>query len=106
MLISGVNLGPGYGKNIDVYYIRPISMRVVGPEIIADDTLKPGTVLEIKHIERSTVYIPLEGRRIIATVKVESFNKAVEVPINIDMEYIQSTNYMERVRVEGGHIGR
>lgn len=105
MLISGVNLGPGYGKDIDVYCIKPTSMRVVGPEIITDDTLQPGTVLEIRRVERSTVSIPFEGRRIIATVKVEPFSKAVEVPVEMEIEYVQSTNYMERVTNSVKHDG-
>jgi hypothetical protein len=95
MLLSGINLGPGYGKDIDVYYIKPISMKVVGPEIITEDVLEPGTTLSIMSIERSTVSIPFEGRRTTATVSVEQYRKAVEVPIEIDIEYLQSTNYME-----------
>lgn len=97
MLIYGVNLPPGYGKDINVYMIEPMSMKTSGPEIITEDILKAETVLEVKRIERSIASIPLEGKRIIATVKVEPFKKSVEVPIEIDLQYIQSTDYMQLV---------
>ena len=97
MLIQGVNMDIGYGKDIDVYIINPISMWVAGPEIITNDILKPGTVLEVKRVERSTSSIPFEGRRIIATVAVDPFKKTVRIPIEIDLEYLQSTNYVSRL---------
>ncbi len=98
MLIYGVNLDRGYGKNISVYMIDPMSMRTVGPEIITEDILKMETVLELKSIERSTIHIPFEGRRIIATVTVDIFAKTEDVPIVIDLKHIQSTNYMQRLK--------
>jgi hypothetical protein len=97
MLIQGVNMDIGYGKDIDVYIVKPISMRTAGPEIITNDILKPGTVLEVKRVERSTSSIPFEGRRIIATVEVDPFKKVVKVPVEIDLEYLQSTNYMNKL---------
>ena len=97
MLLSGLSLGPGYGKDIDVYVIRPISIRVVGPEILTENILEPGTILTIKSIEKSTVSIPFEGRRIMATVSVLPHKKGVEAPVEIELEYLQSTNYVKQL---------
>ncbi len=97
MLIYGVSRPPGYGKDIDIYIIKPMNMRTIGSEILAEDTLKPETVLKARKVERSTIHIPFEGKRIITTVTVTPFEKAVEVPVVIDLKYIQSTNYMRRL---------
>ena len=96
--IYGVNLQPGYGDGINVYHIYPASYgRIVGPEILSEEILKPGVVLEIQSINRSTTSIPFEGRRIEAVVSVNPYGKAVDVPVTIDLEYLQSTNYVKKM---------
>ncbi len=78
--IYGVNLPPGYGKDINVYDILPVSYgRIVGREILSEEILKPGVVLEIQSINRSTIPIPFEGRRIEAVVTVTPYIKKVRV---------------------------
>lgn len=99
MLIQGINLPPGYGPEIDVYSITPISMRTEGPEIITTDVLKSEAVLKVKCVERSTISIPFEGIRIIATVEVEPFEKEVKIPVEVDLAYLQSTNYMQKLEL-------
>jgi hypothetical protein len=37
MYISGVNMPPGYGDNIDIYIIGPIKPTWIGPEVITRD---------------------------------------------------------------------
>jgi len=95
MYIVGVNEAPGYGPEIDRYYIH--HYKVSGPEIITEDTLKQGVVLEIQSIDRSTISIPFEGKRIYAVVTAPSFKKTVDVPIIIDLKDLQSTNLVNKL---------
>ena len=97
MLIYGVNLGPGYGKDINIYDIKPMSLRTKGPEMITEDVLKPGTILEIQSIRKSTISVPFEGKKVEAVVTVKPYTKAVNVPVVIGLEYIQSTNYVSKL---------
>ena len=102
MLIYGVNLGPGYGDDINVYIIKPMSLRTTGPEIITEDILNSGTILEVKSVQRSINSVLLEGKKVEAVVTVKPYAKAVDVPIVIDLEYIQSTNYVSKLKERKG----
>lgn len=96
--IYGVNLPPGYGDDINIYHIYPTSFgRITGPEMLSEEILKPGVVLEIQSISRSTISIPFEGKRIEAVVSVIPYEKAVDVPVTIDLKYLQSTNYVNKL---------
>ncbi len=96
--VYGVNLPPGYGDDINVYHIYPTSFgRITGPEILSEEILKPGVILEIQSINRSTISIPFEGRRIEAVVSVSAHEKEVDVPVTIDLKYLQSTNYVNKL---------
>jgi len=97
MLICGVNLEPGYGKDINIYIIDPMSLRTTGPEMITEDILKSGTILEVKSVQRSINSVLFEGKVVEAVVSVKPYAKAVEVPIVIDLKYLQSTNYMSKL---------
>lgn len=94
MLVYGVNLPPGYGKKIDIYMIDPVWPKVKGPEIISDEILKAGTILDVQGVRKSVNHLP-GYQSIQAFVNVSSFEKAVDVPVVINLKYIQSTNYME-----------
>ena len=97
MYICGVNLPPGYGSDINIYTIHPVKDgRIKGREIISEDVLKPGTVLEIQSIEKSVNHLP-GCQSIDAVVSVISYEKAVNVPIKIDLRYLQSTNYVSNL---------
>ena len=93
MRISGVATP---GKDIDAYTIKPMSIRTSGPEIITEDVLKTGAVLEVQSIKRSINHIP-GYQSIYATVEVLSYEKEADVPVVIAFKYLQSTNYMRRV---------
>jgi hypothetical protein len=97
MLFYGMNLGPGYGKDINVYVIKPMSLRTTGPEIISEDTLKAGAVLEVQSIRRSITSVPFEGRKTQAVVEVIPCTKTTNVPVVIGLKYILSTNYVSRL---------
>ena len=97
MFIYGVNLDPGYGKDIDIYIIKPLSMRTVGPEIISENTLKSATTLEVQSIRRSINSLFMGEKNIQAVVKVTIFEKSVNVPVVVDLDYIQSDNLMSKV---------
>jgi len=98
MYISGVNLPPGYGKAIHIYIIDPMHPSWTGPEVITRDTLQAGTIVTIQSIRRSINDVFFEGKSIQAVVAVEPYNKTVNVPIVIDLKYINSTNnYMRKV---------
>lgn len=56
----------------------------------------------MKKILKSVNAVPFEGRRVRAVVEVTSYKKAVNVPIEIDMEYILSNQYVEDK--EGGNL--
>ncbi len=96
MLIYGVNSPPGYGKDINVYIVKPMNMRTSGPEILTEDILKPGAVIEVQGVRRSTNHLP-GNPSIDAVVTVQSYEKSADVPIVIDLKYLQSTNYMRRL---------
>jgi len=102
MLIYGVNLDPGYGKDIDIYEIVPMSMRTRGPEIIMEDTLNTGTILEVQSVKRSINSVLFEGKNIQAVVRVNPYAKSVNVPVVIDLKYIQSTNYVSKLEERTG----
>ena len=95
--IFGVNLPPGYGDDINIYTMHPVELgRSSGPEIISEDILKPGTILEIQSIKKSINHIP-GFQNIDAFVSVTPFKTATNVPVIISLRYIQSTNYMNKI---------
>ena len=96
MLIYGVNLPPGYGEDVNVYIITPDVPGMTGPEIITKEHLKSGENLTIQSIRRSTNHLP-RSQDIDAIVEIQSYKKSTDVPVVIDLSYIQSTNYMQRV---------
>lgn len=97
MNILGVNLPPGYGKDIDVYDICPKQKRRPhGPEIRSENVLEPGTVLEVQGVRRSINHIPGD-LSVEALVKLVPSKTATNVPITISLKDLQSTNYAKRM---------
>lgn len=96
MLIYGVNLPPGYGEDVNVYIITPDIPGMTGPEIITKEHLNSGETLTIQSVRRSTNHLP-GNQDTDAIVEIESYKKSADVPVVIDLGYIQSTNYMRRV---------
>lgn len=94
MYLYGVNLPPGYGKDINVYDIYPI--RLSGPEILSEEVLKPGTVLEIQGIRKSIHHFPGDPS-VEAVVKIFAFEPATNVPIAISLEDLQSSSLARRI---------
>ena len=94
MFISGVNLPPGYGKDIGVYDISPTGLS--GPEILSEEVLKPGTILEIQGIRKSLNHFPGDPS-VEALVKIAEFKPATNVPITIALEVLQSSNLARRI---------
>lgn len=98
MYIFGVNLPPGYGDDINIYSVRPTERgRISGPEILSEDLLQSGTILEILSIKKSVNHLLPMNRSIKAVVSVTSFKKKAQVPIVIDLKYLQSTNYVNKL---------
>jgi len=95
MYISGINLPPGYGKDINIFSIEKTNPTWAGPELISRDTLEIGTILTILSIRKST---HLLDRRVEAIVDVKYFKKTADVPIEINMEYIKSNEYVVRIK--------
>lgn len=96
MLIYGVNLPPGYGEEINVYIITPDIPGMTGPEIITKERLSSGAALRIQSVRRSTNHLP-GSQDVDAIVEVQSYKKFTDIPIVIDLKYIQSTNYMQKL---------
>jgi hypothetical protein len=97
MYIFGINLPPGYGDDINVYLAYPSNLgRISGPEVLSEEILKVGTILEIQSIKRSINHLP-GCQEIDAIVTVNPYEKAVDVPVKIDLEYLQSTNYVSKL---------
>lgn len=94
MSIFGVNLPPGYGKDINVYDIYPT--RLSGPEILSEEVLKPGTVLEVQGIRKSINHFPGD-QSVEAIVKIFAFEPATNVPITISLKNLQSSNLARRI---------
>ena len=101
MSIFGVNLPPGYGKDINVYDIHPT--RLSGPEIRSEEVLKPGTVLEVQGIRKSINHFPGD-QSVEALVRVFAFEPATNVPITISLKNLQSSNLARRIDpMSSGH---
>ena len=96
MLIYGVNLPPGYGSEIDIYKIRHISSKIRGREIVTEGFLTSGTVVEVQSVRESINHLP-GWPSVDAVVTVNPYKKMADVPIAIDLKYLQSTNYMSRL---------
>ena len=94
MTIFGVNLPPGYGKEIHIYKIYSTSLN--GPEILSEEVLKPGTVLEVQSIRKSINHFPGDPS-VEALVKIFAFEPATNVPITISLEDLQSSNLAKRL---------
>ncbi len=99
MYLYGVNLPPGYGKDINVYDVYPT--RLSGPEIISEKVLEPGTVLEVQGVQRSIYHIPGDPS-VEALVKIIAFEPATNVPITISLEDLQSTNIAKMIDATSG----
>jgi hypothetical protein len=93
MLISGINLPPGYGQEINVYKISSVNPTWTGPEIISRHTLPKGTVIAIKSIKKCRNCFK---RTVVATVEILDYSKYTLVPIEFDLEYIRK-KYVERL---------
>lgn len=96
MLIYGVNLPPGYGKDINVYIITPDIPGMTGPEILTKELLSSGMSLKIQGVRRSANHLP-GSQSVDAIVEIQSYKKAVDVPVVIDLGYIRSTNHMQKM---------
>ncbi len=95
--IYGVNLSPGYGDDINIYKIYPTEYgRITGPEILSEEILKSGTILEIQSIKRSINHLP-RCQSIDAVVSVTPYQKTENVPVAIALKYLQSTNYVSKL---------
>lgn len=97
MYIDGVNLPPGYGKDIGLYTVYPVaSGKAVGPQNITENTLRPKTKIKVLGVRRSVNHIPGYGE-VEAIVDVSPFRKQAEVPIVISLRHLRSTNYMQKL---------
>ena len=95
MFIYGINLPPGYGKEIEAYDVRPISVGgISGPEVITEGILERGEVLVIKSINRSKNLI---SPAIEAIVTLQSYDTQEGIPIFIHLHYLQSKKYAEKM---------
>ena len=106
MFIYGINLDRGYGKDIHIYEILPMNMRTKGPEIIIEDILRSGTILEVQSIRQSVNNVLFTGKVIEAVVKATPYLKSANVPIVINLKYIQSSNYTSKIGLRGESPGR
>lgn len=97
MYISGANLPPGYGKDINIYIIGPTRPSWTGPELITRNTLEKGTVLKIQGVRRSINSVLLEGKQTEAVVDVELYEKAVKVPVVIELKYLRSLRWLGKI---------
>jgi hypothetical protein len=97
MYISGVNLPPGYGKDINIYIIGPTQPSWTGPELITRNTLGKGTILKVQGVRRSVNSALFEGQQIDAVVEVELYEKAVNVPVVIELRYLRSLKWLGKV---------
>ncbi|MHB8791307.1 MAG: hypothetical protein ACYDBT_15670 [Desulfobulbaceae bacterium] len=86
MYITGINLPPGYGKNINVYLITPTNNIAIGPEVITRVILNKGTDFTIRGIKNCTNCLEKE---VIAIVSLGSYVKEVDVPVEISLNYIK-----------------
>ena len=50
MYIYGVDLPPEYGKDIDFYIIKPMSIKITGREIITEEILEVETVIDVQGV--------------------------------------------------------
>jgi len=97
MFIYGINLPPGYGKDINIYRVYPVaSGKVVGPEIITEDILSTNSIIEVLGVRGSVNHLP-GYPSVDAVVEVKPYEKTADVPMVIDLKYLQSTNYMQRL---------
>ena len=95
MYISGVNLPPGYGKDVNIYLIERTSPTWNGPELISRDMLKTNTKFKVKSIRECTnCYF---NEEIDAIVTIKSFKKTANVPIAIGIGYLGSETYVRKV---------
>jgi len=95
MYISGVNLPPGYGKDINIYIISPTHPTWTGPEVITRDILKPGTILKVKSVRRSINSVLREGKKVEAVVVVDPYEKDANVPIVIELKFLKQQLILE-----------
>jgi hypothetical protein len=94
MLISGINLPPGYGREIDVYKISSVNPTWTGPELISRHTLPKGTKFVIARIKKCTNCLK---RTVVATVEISDYSKKVLAPIEFDLKYLRQ-KYVERLK--------
>lgn len=94
MQLSGVNLPPGYNKDINIYYLEPVSPSWSGPELISREELDKGTVFTIIQIRECTNCFE---DQIQAVVHLEVNKKLAAVPIVIDLEQIKSLQYVSSI---------
>jgi hypothetical protein len=83
MLISGINLPPGYGREIGVYKISSVNPTWTGPELISRHTLPKGT--------------NCLKRTVVATVEISDYSNKALAPIEFDLKYIRQ-KYVERLK--------
>lgn len=54
LLLSGVNLPPGYGDSVDICYLERTSPTWAGPELISRTTIEKGTLFTVLGAEQCT----------------------------------------------------
>ncbi len=104
MLVQGINMDLGYGENIHHYSIKPFNMRGSGPEHITNITFHAGHKIEVLGIQRSTIPVLFVGK-ITRAILSSDFELKPQAPLVVDLEYLQSTNYMRRLKSKGSSKG-
>jgi hypothetical protein len=97
MIVHGINLPPGYSNSIDLYIIAPAWWKEFGREYLTKEVINSKTIIKIISIKKSVNHFPGYSE-IDAQVELDSFDKKVDVPISIDLDYVLSTEYMDKMQ--------
>lgn len=97
MDISGVNLPPGYSKEINVYIISSRDHSWSGPEVITRDILKKGTLITINKVYECTNCLTFGNKLRHAIVTIKNYKTEINVPIQLNLELIKSGKHVNKV---------
>ncbi|AQQ68260.1 hypothetical protein Mag101_11870 [Microbulbifer agarilyticus] len=98
MEITGINLPPGYGADVDIYRLgRLYSVQHESPEIISRKIFPKGGIFTVDKVYECQNCLGSVKPRYL-TVQIFGFDKSVDVPIKISIHEIESGEHVALVR--------
>lgn len=92
MVVTGVNLPPGYGTEINIYFLESYPINWAGSELISEDLIKPATIIKVLNIQKGNWRNGIK-----VTVDIVGFTKKTDVDIFLKLELLKEGRFLKDI---------